>query len=45
MIQVDGDLTTGQHVVVRGNERLRPGQTVQILEVTAQPGPVADATP
>ncbi|MEX0936498.1 MAG: efflux RND transporter periplasmic adaptor subunit [Pirellulales bacterium] len=45
MIQVDGELTTGQHVVVRGNERLRPGQTVQILEVSAQPDPVADATP
>lgn len=29
-IQVIGDLAAGDQVVVRGNERLRPGQTVQV---------------
>ncbi len=36
-IQVKGDLKPGQQVVVQGNERLRPGQEVQIAQVvTAQ---------
>ena len=33
MIQVSGDLKPGQLVVVQGNERLRPGQDVQIQRV------------
>ena len=28
---IDGGLKVGQQVVVRGNERLRPGQTVQVM--------------
>jgi multidrug efflux pump subunit AcrA (membrane-fusion protein) len=28
---IEGGLKTGQKVVVRGNERLRPGQTVQVI--------------
>jgi hypothetical protein len=28
-VEVLGDLTAGQRVVVRGNERLAPGQPVQ----------------
>jgi membrane fusion protein (multidrug efflux system) len=31
LIEVKGDLTGGLKVVVRGNERLRPGQPVQIV--------------
>lgn len=31
-IQVSGDLAAGDRVVVRGNERLRPGQPVRILD-------------
>ncbi len=30
-IEVTGDLKAGQKVVVRGNERLRPGQRVKIM--------------
>jgi membrane fusion protein (multidrug efflux system) len=30
LIEVEGDLKAGQEVVVRGNERLRPGQPVQV---------------
>ena len=33
LMQVSGDLTPGQMVVVQGNERLRPGQDVQIQRV------------
>ena len=29
---IEGDLKPGQQVVIRGNERLRPGQTVQVIE-------------
>jgi RND family efflux transporter MFP subunit len=29
---IEGGLKTGQQVVIRGNERLRPGQTVQVIE-------------
>jgi RND family efflux transporter MFP subunit len=31
LIEVRGDLKAGQRVVVRGNERLRPGQRVKIM--------------
>jgi HlyD family secretion protein len=31
-IQVTGDLKAGQKVVVRGNERLRPGMQVMVVE-------------
>ena len=29
---VEGQLSAGMTVVVRGNERLRPGQAVQVVE-------------
>jgi RND family efflux transporter MFP subunit len=32
LIQVSGNLTAGQQVVVEGNERLRPGQAVVVVE-------------
>ncbi len=35
LIQVKGDLTAGQFVVVEGNERLKPGQSVRITETLA----------
>lgn len=31
-IEVNGDLVDGDTVIIRGNERLRPGQTVAIME-------------
>jgi hypothetical protein len=31
LVEVEGDLKPGLKVVVRGNERLRPGQPVQIV--------------
>jgi hypothetical protein len=31
-IEVSGDLADGDTVIVRGNERLRPGQTVSIMQ-------------
>lgn len=31
-IEVNGDLSDGNTVIVRGNERLRPGQSVSIME-------------
>jgi multidrug efflux pump subunit AcrA (membrane-fusion protein) len=31
-IEVTGDLNDGDTVIVRGNERLRPGQVVSIME-------------
>jgi multidrug efflux pump subunit AcrA (membrane-fusion protein) len=34
LIEVKGDLNPGQQVVIRGNERLRPGQAVKILPST-----------
>jgi len=34
-VAVSGDLAAGDRVVVRGNERLRPGQEVQILDAEA----------
>lgn len=33
LIQVKGDLKPGQQVVIRGNERLRPGQDVIVSEI------------
>jgi multidrug efflux pump subunit AcrA (membrane-fusion protein) len=38
MIQVRGGLQTGQLVVVQGNERLRPGQDVQIQRLANADG-------
>ncbi|MFK7777580.1 MAG: efflux RND transporter periplasmic adaptor subunit [Gimesia sp.] len=35
LIQVKGNLKRGEYVVIRGNERLRPGQDVVIKEVMA----------
>ncbi len=43
LIQVKGDLKAGEFVVVRGNERLRPGQAVVISQVVE--GSVAEETP
>ena len=37
LIEVEGKLRAGQMVVVRGNERLRPGQPVKILGGPDQP--------
>jgi HlyD family secretion protein len=37
MMQVSGPLQPGQMVVVRGNERLRPGQDVQVQQVLPTP--------
>ena len=31
-IEVSGDLSDGNTVIIRGNERLRPGQSVSIME-------------
>jgi RND family efflux transporter MFP subunit len=42
LIQVSGELQTGQVVVVQGNERLRPGQDVQIQRVIS---PAAGSLP
>jgi RND family efflux transporter MFP subunit len=41
MIQVRGGVQPGQLVVVQGNERLRPGQDVQILRVVPPPEAVS----
>jgi multidrug efflux pump subunit AcrA (membrane-fusion protein) len=38
MIQVIGELQPGQFVVIQGNERLRPGQDVQIQRVESANG-------
>jgi hypothetical protein len=32
LVEVKGQVPPGARVVVRGNERLRPGQPVQIIE-------------
>ena len=37
LIEVKGDLKAGLKVVVRGNERLRPGQPVKIVPSTSPP--------
>lgn len=36
LIEVEGNLKAGQSVVVRGNERLRPGQPVKIVDSPAR---------
>lgn len=36
-IQVSGDLKVGQQVVIKGNERLRPGQIVKVVETISAP--------
>ena len=41
MIQVSGALQPGQMVVVQGNERLRPGQDVEIQRVVPPPEAVS----
>ena len=38
LIEVMGDINEGDKIVVRGNERLRPGQYVKIQQVTIQQG-------
>ena len=32
LIEVFGNLKSGDNVIVRGNERIRPGQSVAIME-------------
>jgi RND family efflux transporter MFP subunit len=44
-IHVTGAVTPGQLVVVRGNERLRPGQDVQIQRVIQPPATAIPAAP
>jgi hypothetical protein len=41
MIQVSGGVQPGQIIVVQGNERLRPGQDVQIQRVLPAPEAVS----
>lgn len=43
MIQVTGGLSEGDTVVVRGAERLRPGQKVAVVPAEGRPGPEASA--
>jgi multidrug efflux pump subunit AcrA (membrane-fusion protein) len=43
MIQVTGGLSVGDTVVVRGAERLRPGQKVAVVPAEGRPGPEASA--
>ncbi|MEK7828297.1 MAG: efflux RND transporter periplasmic adaptor subunit, partial [Deltaproteobacteria bacterium] len=31
MVEIKGNVKTGERIVIRGNERLRPGQQVEIL--------------
>jgi multidrug efflux pump subunit AcrA (membrane-fusion protein) len=31
-IEISGEISAGERVVVRGNERLQPGQAVQIMD-------------
>jgi RND family efflux transporter MFP subunit len=45
MIQVTGGLQAGQFVVVQGNERLRPGQDVQLQRVVDPPAERKAALP
>lgn len=35
LVEVVGDLSGGQQVVIRGNERLRPGQSVEVIKTIA----------
>jgi RND family efflux transporter MFP subunit len=43
MIEVRGDVRAGDQIVIRGGERLRAGQAVQILEDGAAPGSISNA--
>jgi RND family efflux transporter MFP subunit len=44
LIQVSGNIQAGQLVVVQGNERLQPGQEVQIQRIQPEPeGPARNA--
>lgn len=36
-VEVEGDLEPGDKVVTRGNERLRPGEPVELLDVPEEP--------
>lgn len=35
LVEVIGDLSAGQQVVIRGNERLRPGQNIKVIKTIA----------
>lgn len=35
LVEVIGDLSGGEQVVIRGNERLRPGQSIQVIQTIA----------
>jgi RND family efflux transporter MFP subunit len=37
LIEIEGEITAGSKVVIRGNERLRPGQAVQIVPTKKAP--------
>ncbi|MCH9027576.1 MAG: efflux RND transporter periplasmic adaptor subunit, partial [Proteobacteria bacterium] len=41
LIEVSGDLKAGDTIVVRGAERLRPGQRVMVLNTEAETGNTA----
>ena len=43
LIEVSGDLKAGDAIVVRGAERLRPGQQVMVLNIDAEAGNTASA--
>lgn len=43
-VQVTGDVKVGQQVVIRGNERLRPGQSVKIIDAPAAQAAAATAS-
>lgn len=43
LVAVEGALTPGDRVVIRGGERLRPGQSVRILEGPVREGEAAPA--
>jgi archaeosine-15-forming tRNA-guanine transglycosylase len=38
MIEVSGDLKVGDKIVIRGAERLRPGQKVMVLNTDTEAG-------
>jgi hypothetical protein len=37
MIEITGDLQSGQRVIVDGNERVRPGQLLNVVADEADP--------
>ena len=43
LIQVIGQLQPGQMVVVAGNERLQPGQAIQVQSIVPPPAPADDS--